>query len=59
MVFSKTIFTLVALSLAMMTMSVHADGVALDNSSTARVGCAAELGGYHFNLHELSLPIDE
>jgi len=27
-------------------------------SSTHRVGCVAELQGYHFNLKELNLPID-
>lgn len=28
-------------------------------STSNRVGCAANLNGYHFNLKELSLPIDE
>lgn len=28
-------------------------------SSANRIGCAANLNGYHFNLKELSLPIDE
>lgn len=28
-------------------------------SSAHRVACVAELGGYHFNLKELSMPIDE
>ena len=27
-------------------------------SSVHRVGCVAELQGYHFNLKELNLPID-
>ena len=27
-------------------------------SSTHRVGCVAELQGYHYNLKELSMPID-
>ena len=27
-------------------------------SSSHRVGCVAELQGYHFNLKELNLPID-
>ncbi len=28
-------------------------------SSENRIGCVANLKGYHFNLKELSLPIDE
>jgi len=28
-------------------------------STSNRIGCAANLKGYHFNLKELSLPIDE
>jgi len=28
-------------------------------SSSHRVACVAELGGYHFNLKELSMPIDQ
>jgi len=30
-----------------------------DYSTSNRVGCVANLNGYHFNLKELSLPIDE
>lgn len=30
-----------------------------ESSSSNRVGCVANLNGYHFNLKELSLPIDE
>jgi hypothetical protein len=28
-------------------------------STVNRIGCVANLKGYHFNLKELSLPIDE
>ena len=28
-------------------------------SSSKRIGCIAQLEGYHFNLKELSMPIDE
>ena len=33
--------------------------VSEEYSTSNRVGCAANLHGYHFNLKELSLPIDE
>ena len=53
------LFALLALSLAsIVTVSVRAEE-ALEFSSSHRVGCVAELGGYHFNLKELSLPINE
>lgn len=29
------------------------------HTSTHRVSCVAELGGYHFNLKELSMPINQ
>ena len=28
-------------------------------STSKRIGCIAQLEGYHFNLKELSMPIDE
>ena len=28
-------------------------------STTNRIGCVADFDGFHFNLKELSLPIDE
>mgnify|MGYP000212120071 CR=1 FL=1 len=58
----KQDFKLVALFLATVAFiatTVSADGEQLTYSSTNRISCVAEMGGYHFNLKELSLPIDE
>ena len=40
-------------------LAKEAEKVFEEFSSTNRVGCAAELGGFHFNLKELSMPLNE
>lgn len=58
----KEIYKLVALfiaTIAYSVTSVRAEGEKLPYTSTNRISCVAEMGGYHFNLKELSLPIDE
>lgn len=54
-------FTLVALIIATLSVvtTVRGEGAQLPYTATNRVSCVAEMGGYHFNLKELSLPIDE
>ena len=57
----KTLFLLATLlsmtSAQIATADDQSKGEAF--SSVNRVGCVANLQGHHFNLKELSLPIDE
>lgn len=55
-IFASAVSTVAAEEAA--TVAV-AQKVSEEYSTSNRVGCAANLHGYHFNLKELSLPIDE
>ena len=39
--------------------SIPVPKVIEEYSTSKRIGCIAQLEGYHFNLKELSMPIDE
>ena len=41
------------------TETVPPQKVVEEYSTAKRIGCIAQLEGYHFNLKELSMPIDE
>ena len=60
---SQLLFSVVAL--VFMSVSINAEEtvapvkIVEEFSSSKRIGCIAQLEGYHFNLKELSMPIDE
>ena len=53
-----------ALCLAFLSVLTRADTLVGEKvqeefSTSNRIACVAEFQGYHFNLHELSMPINE
>ena len=60
---SQLLASVVALVLMSVTISaedaIPVPKVLEEYSTSKRIGCIAQLEGYHFNLKELSMPIDE